>query len=228
MAFCTNCRRQISDASPFCPDCGAVQQQQQQQYQPPQPQQPQYGQPPQQFGHQTQPMQYQHNAPGVMVKKKSNKTLFIVLGAIAAFIAIVVLVIVIVVSVLDSVTGLMEETAVLDYYEMGNDMIPSVKLALGEQRTVVGVNTSISNNVTAKEIKYQVSGTNQNEEMYMYALYLSENGFYALTDFTPSNSSGAMGRNSVDLGYQIVVQIECDRSGYTITIFKEPGEVTLY
>ena len=126
--------------------------------------------------------------------------------------------------------GLVNKTAKLDYYEIGADKIPTVKLAIGEERKVVGVSNSISGKVTTKEIKYEVSGSKQGEEMLDYYLYLHDDGFLTLTDidFSGSRGTGVFGRNSVDDGYEIQLQIEYNREGYTITIMKQPGGITPY
>ena len=117
-----------------------------------------------------------------------------------------------------------------DYYVLGNDKIPSVKLALGEERKITGLNVSTAlGGATKKEFKYQVPGTEQGREMFEYYTYLHDkDGFLRLgdIDFNESAGKGVVARNSVDDGHEIQLQIEYDAVGYTITIVKQPGGVT--
>ena len=117
-----------------------------------------------------------------------------------------------------------------DYYTIGKDKIPSVKLALGEERKMSGTSSSAAlGGGQTKEFRYQVSGSEQNDDMFTYLTYLREkDGFLLLTgfDFNGPVGSCLVGRNSVDDGYEIQLQIEYDRSGYTITILKQAGGIT--
>jgi hypothetical protein len=45
-------------------------------------------------------------------------------------------------------------------------------------------------------------------------------------DFSGQSGVGLIGRNSVDEGYELQMQIKYDRRGYTITIIKQPGGIT--
>jgi len=256
--FCSNCGAGLDEAAKFCMSCGTpvasapvaaaapspapepqpapqpepVQYAQpepvppspppmqapQPQYMPQQPAQP-FPQAPQQPY--PQPQSYAP-APDAQPKKKGKKGLVIALvvilvivGGIAAIIA--------------GAAGAVGKAAKADYYELGNDRIPSVKFALGEKRKVSGVNTSISNGTTMKEYKYNEPGRDQAQEMIAYLNYLREkNGFLILNDenFNPPDAWCKIGRNSVDAGYEIIVQIEYSPTGYIITLVKEPGEIT--
>jgi predicted nucleic acid-binding Zn ribbon protein len=128
-----------------------------------------------------------------------------------------------------TVLGLLGNVAKEDYYKLDNDEIPSVKFVLGEERKVISSSTSISGNSTTKTIKYEVYGDDQNKEMTKYLKYLREkDGFLLLTDvdFDGSKGSCVVGRNSADKGYEIQLQIEYDKNGYTISILKQKGEIT--
>jgi len=117
-----------------------------------------------------------------------------------------------------------------DYYTIGTDRIPSVKKALGSERKVTGVNTSISNGVTTKTITFQVTGTQQNADMLAYVNYLIKNdNFYALADadFSTASSTANLGRNSTESGQQLTVQVDYDTTGYTLTLVKQKGKVTV-
>jgi len=226
--FCTNCGNPLEDAAKFCASCGEQTvsappvNQVQPTWQPqPQAQQP-YMQP------QQQPFNQQQYAfaPAGPSKKKKSKLLLIVLSIIGVFIIAVALGVIL---LINGISSSLNNTAKADYYELGRDKIPSVKLALGEERKVTGVRSSISNNETTKEIKYEVSGTDQKSDMWDYYSYLRDNdSFLSLTDieFSGSRGTGVVGRNSLDDGYIVQLQIEYDQNGYTITISKQPGEIT--
>ena len=232
--FCPNCGTQLNDDVKFCAGCGTQinapaappqgtppappppfqppPQQQYQQFSPPQPQQQQYQQFPQQQAYVAAP------APA----KKKGKGLKILLGILGGFVALIVLIIVIAFSAVS-------KAGKVDFYELGNDKIPSVKYVLGEKRKVSNTNTEIVNGVTTKELQYNEPDRDQALEMSQYITYLHDNeGFKYVTDveFSTPEAWAQVGRNSNDAGYQLVVQIEYNAKGYTITIVKEPGEVT--
>ena len=248
--FCSNCGTGLDDATKFCMNCGTPvpqpaapevpsqpepapppfpQPEQQQTYQgqlPPQsfpqyPQQPQqpYPQYPQQ-PQQPYPQQPYPAAPPPPPKKKKGKVLIVLaiiavifVGGIAAVIA--------------GAAGAVNKAANADYYELGNDRIPSVKHVLGEKRKITSASTSINNGVTMKEYQYSVPDKDQSLEMSQYLSYLREEGFLLLTDvdFNAPEAWCKLGRNSVDSGYQVVVQIDYDTKGYTIIVVKEEGEI---
>ena len=163
-------------------------------------------------------------APAPAPQKKRRVPL-----AVKIIIPIAVLLILGVVGVVLAVTIPLSNATKADYYTIGADQIPSVKLALGQTRKVTSVSTSTSGGVTTKVIKYQVSGTTQNKDMSAYMVYLHDKGgFYTLTDidFSPASATGGLGRNSKDDGQELLLQIEYDTSGYTITIIKQKGEIT--
>ena len=245
--FCTNCGASLADTAKFCNGCGSRQDdappvQQQQPVQPPvqqpaqsvqqpqqQPQQPQ--QPQQQFQPQPQyqppPMQQQYQQPiqqtpqAESKKKRRIPRLVMIIG-----IAVIVIGVGIAVAVI-ALNG----AGNTDYFKFGNDKIPSVKLALGEERKLTSASTSAAlGGGQAKVFVYQVSGRRQNDDMFNYITYLREkDGFLVLTSFDFNGPEGAciVGRNSIDDGYMIQLQVEYDRSGYTITITKQKGEITL-
>lgn len=117
-----------------------------------------------------------------------------------------------------------------DYYKIGKDEIPSVKLALGEERKLTGTSAStVAGGGTVKVFEYQASGTGQSDDMLRYLTYLREKeGFLLLTglDFSGSTGSVVVGRNSVDQGYEIQLQIEYSLTGYTISVLRQKGEIT--
>jgi len=244
--FCSNCGTGLEESAKFCMNCGtsapqpptpapepapepapqpepmpvpAPQPEPAPIYQgqlPPQPQYPQ--QPFPQYP--PQPQQPYPAAPPPAPKKKSKLPLVLLIIAVVLIGGIAAIVV--------GATGVVKKAARLDYYELGNDKIPSVKYVLGEERKITGVNTSINNGVTMKEYKYSVPDKDQGLEMSQYLTHLRGEGFLLLTDvdFNASEAWCKVGRNSVDSGYQVVVQIEYDATGYTIIAVKEEGEIT--
>ncbi|MCL2517234.1 MAG: zinc ribbon domain-containing protein [Oscillospiraceae bacterium] len=209
--FCTNCGASLGDATKFCNKCGAKQDD----APPVQQAQPQYQQ------------QQTYQQPYAPTRKKSKLPIILVIVGV-----VMVAVIVGVVLLINSVLGILSNTAKADYYEMGKDRIPSVKYVLGEERKVTGVNTSANGKATSREIIYGVPGSERRDELYQYYRYLVESdGFYNLTDidFNSENSGVVVvGRNSVESGYEIQMQLKYDTDGYTLTILKQPGGITPY
>ena len=223
--FCTNCGASLADAAKFCNGCGTKQDDA------PPVQQPQQQQPVQQQPVQQQPIQqpvqqaYQQPAAPALKKKKSKlPIILLILGIIAVGIVLGVILI------FNGVLGVLSDTAKADHYEMGKDRIPSVKYVLSEERKVTGVNSSINGKATSKEIIYELSGPERRDELYKYYKYLVEkDGFYNLNqiDFDSENKgSVVIGRNSIDDGYEIQIQLKYDTDGYTVTILKQPGGIT--
>ena len=227
--FCTNCGAQLDENVKFCGVCG-----EKQDAAPEKPQQPAPVPVPEPVpAPVTAPVQQpvQTNAPAVTVKPQKKR-----LVPLPVKIIIILLVVMIVISAL-TVAGIfgtiyfiLGNAAKEDYYKLGDDQIPSVRLVLGENRKVTGSATEKSGDVTKRTIEYKVDGTEQKREMQKYYTYLSEkDGFLNLTDINFEKSSGkcVVGRNSVDKGYEIQLQISYSESGYTITILKQPGAITV-
>ena len=255
--FCSNCGTGLDDTAKFCLNCGTpVAQPPAQPEQPPvQPEAPppapeavqpepaqippqpvvkypaqpipQYPQQPQQPYPQSQqpymqPQPYPQpypEAPPPAPKKKSKLLLIlaviavVVVGGIAAIVA--------------GIVGAVNKAANADYYVLGSDQIPSVKLALGEKRKITSASTSVSNGVTMKEYQYSAPDVDQALEMSQYLTHLRGQGFLLLTDadFNAPEAWCKVGRNSEDSGYQVVVQIEYDNKGYTVIVVKEEGSI---
>lgn len=147
-----------------------------------------------------------------------NKTLKIViacifiLGLLGGIIAFVV-------------TG---NTANADEYKLGNDTIKSIK-AVVEKRQVASVSTETSNGVTTKKIEYK--SDNVQEDLLKYTEYLRNDGGFALTkdmDLSVIPSSVELGKMSNDEGNLIMMTIDYNSYGYTITIQKGEGTLSIY
>ena len=244
--FCSSCGSALDEAAKFCMSCGMAApaapppapEPIPQAVPPPVPEPsplpeqppvyqgqlpPQYPQQPQPFPPQAQPYPPPPYpaAPPPAGKKKSKLPIIlailalVVVGGIAAAIV--------------GIVGAVGKPSKIDYYELGDDRVPSVKLVLGETRKVISSSTSISNGTTTKEYKYSVPGTEQNAEMFGYFTYLhDEDGFLKLDDidFSGSSGTGTVARNSVDDGYCLTITLKYDTSGYTVTIVKAVGTIT--
>ncbi|MCL2300998.1 MAG: hypothetical protein FWC27_12720, partial [Firmicutes bacterium] len=152
--------------------------------------------------------------PAAPAPKKSKKGLVIFLSAAAAFLLGIV-------GIVIALGGAGKK----DYYDLGNDQVPSVALALGEQRKISGSKSSNTNGVIMKEYKYNEPDRDQADEMTHYVNYLRGEGFQLLTDvdFSTSEAWCELGRDSADAGNRVLVKIAYDRGGYVITLTKEPG-----
>jgi len=225
--FCARCDAPLGDAAKFCASCGAQTAPQQPPAEPVQhppqyqPRQPQYQQPAPPYSNYPPPQP--HVAPDAAPKPKKKRTcliLLIILGGFFLFIALIIGGIALVpYHSLNSASG-------KDHYELGKDQIPSVKLALGEKRKVMGLKKSIVNLTTTYVVTYSVPGTAQNIEARKYCAYLYEkDGFDSVTDSDFNDATGKItyARNSADAGYELQVTIDYNESGYTVTVVKEPG-----
>ena len=253
--FCTNCGATLTDTAKFCNGCGTKQddmppakqqqptqqpqqqpaQQPQQQPAPPeqqarqpeqkfqQPQQ-QYQQPPVQQ-QQQQPVQQQQQPMQQIQQAKPKKKRRIPLPV--KIIGIIVLVIA---ALITTVILVLNGAGNADYFKLGKDQIPSVKFVLGEDRKLTGTRSSAAlGGGTLKVFEYQVPGSEQSTDMSIYLTYLREKeGFLLLTDVDFNGPEGlcVVGRNSVDSGYEIQLQIEYDKEGYTISLLKQIGAIT--
>ena len=154
-------------------------------------------------------------------QKKSRKLLVIILVIVAVIAAGVVTAIL--------VTG---NTSKKDFIKIGKDEVPSVKYIIGEVRNVTGVNSSIENGVSKKVITYSVL-ENQREEMLKYAQALYDNYHFWYYETNEDDFSGSEGidlrlaKESVEEDFIIIVRIDYDRSGYTITLTRVRGTLTV-
>ncbi|MCL2487123.1 MAG: hypothetical protein FWE80_00385 [Oscillospiraceae bacterium] len=160
--------------------------------------------------------------PDAAAKKKLSLPLII--AGIAAVAVVVVLLLVLV------VFNSSENTAGEDYYLLGSDRIPSVRLALGADRKIESTDTQTNAGVTTHTIKYQIPGKAQYREMFNYKSYLcGKNGFSVLDDKDFNGSAEGtiqLTRASDDSGNEILLRIDYDADGYTVTIIKQPQDVS--
>ena len=257
MKFCKYCGAQLSDDARFCPECGSPLEQQVpppvqpvpqpvsppqpvQQPQPvqpaPQPMQPQQPVPPPQYQPQpvqpapqpVPPTQASYQPQPVSVKKKSGVPKFvIIIAGIVGFLIIAVLLLTLVVG-----PGIMRSAGKADYYKISDDEVPSIRLALGEERKVIGTNSASDvGGIRRKQYMYDASEDTRGD-LVEYVTYLMENDdFLTITEIHLDAETGKdmqLARNSVTEGKMVVVQIDYDKDGYTITLMWGDGEVTAY
>jgi len=112
---------------------------------------------------------------------------------------------------------------------MGKDEVPSVRYVLGADREITGVSNSVEDGISIKVVQYRAS-ENPSEDMRRYVQALTDSyGFY---NFNGEDFSGDQGidfeyaKVSVESGYVIVVRIDYDSNGYTITYKRGLGSLT--
>lgn len=115
----------------------------------------------------------------------------------------------------------------IEEYQLGDDIIPSISTVLGEG-SASSVSTEMKNGITTKTITYQSASVQ--EDLYAYVEYLEEQEGFILTqdmDLNQVPSSVQMGKPSVDPGEVIILTMEYDHFGYTITLKKGEGKLTM-
>ena len=224
MAFCNNCGAQLPEDKKFCGSCGqpvtvgvAPQQQQQSTSQPQYQQQPQPQYPP------PYPQQPEYPPP-VPPKNGSSKKILI------PIIAVVTIAIIAVTLVLVFTAGNKFEK--MDFFEIGGDQVPSVMYVLGETRKITDATVSASSKAEKMVVAYEVE-KNQSAEMEEYAEVLMDD--YDFLSVNEYDFSGTRGKNfqfakesDEDDDYIIVVRIDYTTSGYTLTITRGKGTLTVH
>jgi hypothetical protein len=243
MAICEKCGSQVQDSVKFCLFCGAAMQasgqqqaaaqpqeyqpqqfQQPQEYQPQQFQQPQFQQPPQPY-QQPQPQyqqtyqQQQYAPPPAKKKKKWLKILLIIIGVVVLLGAGGIIYLISSLSV----------SADADFIKVGSDEVPTVAYILGDKRDVVGTSRSSSGGVSETVIEYKVD-SNQGSEMLKYAnALIKDYGYEAVTEYNFTESTGKDFQYVIESkqnGYLVVVHIDYNTRGYTLTIVRGKGTLT--
>lgn len=122
----------------------------------------------------------------------------------------------------------MGNSANADEYKLGDDTVKSIK-AVVEKRKVVSISTATSNGVKTKKVEYK-SNTVQ-EDLTKYVQYLRDEAGYVLTkdvDLSQKSASIELGKKSVDSGKILIMTIDYNPFGYTITLQKGEGTLTMY
>jgi len=155
-----------------------------------------------------------------------NKAVKILLIAITS---IVVGCILIAVCVMGLVFGIIGKTANEEEYKLGDDTIKTVKAVVGK-RQVVSTSTESSNGMTTRRVEYKSESVQ--EDLAKYIQYLRETEGFTLTgdmNLTKIPSTVHLGKeSSVNKGKLLMITIEYDAFGYTITIQKGNGTLSLY
>lgn len=230
--LCKNCNTQIDDGAQFCPNCGTAADNSQGtvlQQQPPPPQQPQQYPPQQQYQQPQQypPQQYQpqpgypQQGPPKKAKSKSKKLLIpIIAVAVIAIVAVVL------------VLFMGNKYEKMDFFEVGGDEVPSVMYVLGEKRKITSFEVSTSKKTEKVVVEYGVE-EDQGAEMEEYAEALMEDyDFLSVNEYDFSESKGKnfqfAKESDEDEDYIVVVRIDYTTSGYTLTITRGKGSLTIH
>lgn len=124
--------------------------------------------------------------------------------------------------------GMLSSAANADEYTIGKDTIKSVK-AVAEQRDVTSVSTKTGDGVKTKSIHYQSESVQH--DLSIYVQYLREEaGFNLIQDMNLNEipSRVQLGKQSEEPGHILIMTIDYDVFGYTITIQKGKGSLTVY
>lgn len=116
----------------------------------------------------------------------------------------------------------------VEEYTLGGDTIKSVK-AVVEKRKVTSMGKELNDGVHTEHIHYQSESVQQ--DLNTYVRYLLEEGGFVLTKDMDLNEIPAtiqMGKESVDQGEILLLTIDYDVFGYTITVQKGKGTLTIY
>lgn len=144
---------------------------------------------------------------------KRNKVGYKIAAIVVAVIAIIITVVVVFFSSLNKVKK-------ADYYSLGKDQVPTIKLVVGE-RKISSVSSSISNGVTTKT--YDYSSDSSYEDIESYVTYLVEKAGYRTATLAGAEGITHYGINSVEEGKIILIKADVNPFGYTIEIVKGVG-----
>ena len=236
--FCSNCGTQVTGGNKFCTNCGAPLEAvaAAQPEAPPQSSQPTYFQQPAsppadlpvapQAAQPTapsaappaaQPVYTQTQNIPAPKKRKSKKGCLIALGCVIGFIIVAVI----------AANIILGNTANKDYYNLGSDKIPSIKLVV-EKRALSKTETVITGGVTTMQLVYKKI-ENPSDDIAKYLFYLQDNeGFGFTKDFDSRVIPGStqMAKESADKGYVIILDAEYYDAGYTLVFTKGEGTYT--
>jgi hypothetical protein len=109
-----------------------------------------------------------------------------------------------------------------DYYDLGNDQIPSIKHVIGK-RPISTIETSSSGSLTNLKLEYKIKES-PFSDLVDYTDYLRENeGFFFMKGFSSDVVDARMVKESVDSGYIIVLDIVFYDNGYILCFSKHEG-----
>ena len=182
---------------------------------------PQQGQQFPQQGQQFQQQGMQGPPPGAPPKKGLSKKLMIIIGAAAAGVIGIVIALILLLG------GNSYESK--EFFDVVGDEVPSVMYILGEKRKISEVTVYSSKSADKMVIEYSVS-ENQGDDMEEYAGALVDDfDFIALDEHDFSGKRGSdfqfVKESEEDYGYIVIVTIDFNNSGYTLTIERREGKI---
>jgi len=118
-----------------------------------------------------------------------------------------------------------------EFFDVGGDEVPSVMYVLGEKRKISEVTVYSSKSADKIVVEYSVS-ENQGDEMEEYAGALVDDfDFIALDEYDFSGKRGSGFRfvkvSDEDDDHIVIVTIDFNNSGYTLTIERREGELNI-
>ena len=119
-----------------------------------------------------------------------------------------------------------------DFIKIGSDEVPSVKYIIGEARVVTGERKSTEDGVSKRVIAYEAP-KNQREDMLLYANALSGNYGFWYYETDEGDFAGSRGvdlrlvKESVEEDHIVIVRLDYDLDGYTVTLSRMRGTLTV-
>ena len=118
-----------------------------------------------------------------------------------------------------------------EYFEIGGDQVPSVMYVLGETRKITSFTQSSSKSSDRIIVEYSVD-SNQGDEMEEYAQALMDDfDFISVNGYDFSGKKGSdiqfAAISEEDDEYVVLVSIDYDSKGYTLTISRGEGSISI-
>lgn len=111
-----------------------------------------------------------------------------------------------------------------EYYVLGSDQVASVKTVIGV-RDISGISTSNGSGVSAK--KYNYKSKTSTDDISQYITYLVEEGGFTPTTLNQQDDRPVYAKESVDEGKILIITIVDTGFGYTLTLQKGEGTLTI-
>lgn len=146
-----------------------------------------------------------------------KKSVKVVLGILGGIIVLGIILGMVVFSVLNN-----QKNA--DYYTLGADQIASVKTVVGV-REISGVSTSTQNGVSAKTYDYK--SETSTTDVSQYVTYIVEEEGFIPTILNQQSDQPVYAKESVDEGKILIITIDDTGFGYTLTLQKGEGTLTI-
>lgn len=107
-----------------------------------------------------------------------------------------------------------------EFYSLGNDKIATIAKVV-DVRDVVKISTETSGGVITKNIKYKSDSSDT--DITKYISYLIENEGFITTTLNDDKEGIVLGKESVDTGEIILVDVKMNEQGYTLFLIKGKG-----